>query len=71
VHRVRIARNRARTFVLRATLRPGVTGLDVVPPAPGTDGLLALSLSVGDRYCVQFGPESQNRNRDGRRWTVH
>jgi endonuclease/exonuclease/phosphatase family metal-dependent hydrolase len=70
VRAVRIGKNRAGAFLLRAKLRAGNATVDVVPPDPGTDGLVALSLSVGDRYCAQYGPESQNRNHGARRWSV-
>src|SRR5262249_53337573 len=38
----------------------------VVPPNPGTDAFMTLKLGLapdaGDRYCVQYGPESKIKN---------
>jgi hypothetical protein len=40
--------------------------VNVVPPNPGASGCLALKLGIGagagDRYSVQFGPDSQIKN---------
>ena len=48
------------TFLVKVSLKGGIgTGaqphIRVVPPAPGTDGGMMLSLGVGDSYCVNFG----------------
>jgi endonuclease/exonuclease/phosphatase family metal-dependent hydrolase len=70
VRSVRIKRAANGTFALRAALRAGDAALDVTPPDPGTDGLLTLSLSRGDRYCVQYGPAARSESRGARRWSV-
>jgi hypothetical protein len=40
--------------------------VEVVPPNPGTDAFMTLKLGLaaeaGDRYCVQYGPESDITN---------
>lgn len=36
--------------------------VDVLPPAPGTDGCVALSIDGGDRYSASFGPGSDVTN---------
>jgi hypothetical protein len=54
----------------RFTIKAKVTGrngpVSVVPPNPGTSGSMALKLGIsaaaGDRYSVQFGPNSQIEN---------
>jgi len=47
---------------VRLRLAADGSGLDVVPPAPGTDALLALTMSQGERLCVQYGPDATIRN---------
>jgi len=68
VQGVTISRSPKGNFVIKAKLLGKNGDLDVVPPNPGTDGFLALSINNGDRYCVQFGPEGQNQNDGERLW---
>jgi len=68
VQGVSISRSPKGTFVIKAKLLGKNGDLDVLPPNPGTDGFLALSIANGDRYCVQFGPEGQNQNDGERLW---
>src|SRR5262249_41428471 len=48
------------TFIVKATLK-GALGpgpqphITVVPPAPGTDGGMRLTINGGSTYCVAFG----------------
>jgi cysteine-rich repeat protein len=59
-----------RTSGGRFEIESAVLGLNgplaVVPPNPGTDAFMTLKLGLapaaGDRYCVQYGPESQITN---------
>ncbi len=51
------------TVQLKARIRGDI---DVVPPNPGTQAFLLLTLGTGDRYCVQFGPDGVLKNRDTR-----
>lgn len=43
--------------------------VEVLPPAPGTAGFVALSLSGGDRYCTGFDSSATHVNRM-RRWAA-
>ena len=68
VKSVKITRSQGGTLRLSASLRGENGPLDIVPPGPGTDGLIALTLSAGDRYCAGFGPGSRITNRDDEPW---
>ncbi len=53
-------------FTFKVTIRGKNGPLNVVPPNPGTSGCVALKLGIagaGDRYSIQFGPESQITNK--------
>src|SRR4029453_9122416 len=39
--------------------------VSILPPDPGTSACVAIQLGTGDRYSVQFGPESKITNKDG------
>jgi hypothetical protein len=52
---VRIRKNHRGRFFLKTLLRSGYGPLTVVPPNPGTDGGLVLTINGGDRYCTTFG----------------
>jgi hypothetical protein len=61
-----IKRTSGGRFVIESTVL-GLNGpVEVVPPNPGTDAFMTLKLGLapeaGDRYCVQYGPESRIRN---------
>jgi hypothetical protein len=45
-------------------------GLALAPPDPGTDALAALTLSQGDRFCVQFGADGAVHNDGARSFRV-
>lgn len=70
VRSVAIKRTATGTFQLRAELLGRIGVLDVVPPNPGIDGMLALALAGGDRYCAAFGPEGTSRNDGERLWKI-
>jgi len=68
--RVSIRRSGSGSFAIKISLSGKSGPLAIVPPNPGTDACVALQLSAdgtsGDRYSVQFGPESTITN-DGDR----
>src|SRR5262245_58321604 len=51
------------------TIKVSVTGKNgavlILPPDPGTSACVAIKLGTGDRYSVQFGPDSKVSNKDG------
>jgi hypothetical protein len=54
-------------FSIKAKVSAKHGTVNVVPPNPGISGCLALDLGIsplalGDRYSVQFGPDSQIKN---------
>src|SRR5262245_34852878 len=57
------------TFSIKVLVSGKNGPLFIVPPNPGTGACLALKLGVdgvpGDRYSVQFGPESTITNKEG------
>jgi hypothetical protein len=63
---VRIRRTSAGLFKIESAVLALNGPVDVVPPNPGTDAFMTLKLSLapeaGDRYCVQYGPESDITN---------
>lgn len=62
VKSVLIKRSPGGNFTIKATLTGRNGTINVVPPNPGTDGCMALTLASGDRYSVAFGPESDVKN---------
>jgi len=66
VKSVTIKRTPSGNFSIKAKILGKGGPVDVVPPNPGDSGCMALLLkngaSDGDRYSVQFGPESQIKN---------
>jgi endonuclease/exonuclease/phosphatase family metal-dependent hydrolase len=70
VRSVLVAQGGHGALRVRAVVRGRGGRLDIVPPNPGTDGLLAISLSRADRTCVQYGAEGVSRNRGDRRWAI-
>jgi hypothetical protein len=61
VRSVVVKRTPGGTFRLRAMIEGAE--LAVTPPDAGTDALVALTLSQGERTCVQYGPDARVRNR--------
>lgn len=62
-----IKRSSSGTFSMKVMVSGRHGTVDVVPPDAGSDGCMALQLgidrsAVGDRYSVQFGPESTITN---------
>jgi hypothetical protein len=66
VARASIRRSPSGSFVMKVSLSGKNGPLAIVPPNPGTDACVALQLGVdgtsGDRYSVEFGPESKITN---------
>ena len=52
---VRIRKNTRGKFVIKIFLQDRYGPITVVPPNPGTDGGLVLTINGGDRYCTSFG----------------
>jgi endonuclease/exonuclease/phosphatase family metal-dependent hydrolase len=70
VSRVLLHRSPRGSLRLAVNLAARFAPLDVVPPNPGSEAFVALSLSGGDRYCVGFGPDAAQRNRGAQFWLV-
>jgi len=58
------------TFTLRAVLSGKRAALDAVPPNPGTQAFVLLSLAGGDRYCVAFAPPASVDDGGARAFSV-
>ena len=56
-------RSAGGTFAIKALVSARNGAVNVVPPNPGTSGFMTLAIGGGDRYCVQYGPESQIKNK--------
>lgn len=52
---VRIRRNFLGKFFIKAQLTGSLGPITVVPPNPGDDGGMVLTINGGDRYCVTLG----------------
>ena len=50
-----VGRTAGGTFFVKATILGKNGTVTVVPPNPGTDGGIILTITVGDSYCVGFG----------------
>lgn len=53
-------------FTIKASISGKNGPVSILPPNPGTDACVALQLGVngsGDRYSIQFGPESKITNK--------
>jgi hypothetical protein len=63
---VRIRRTSGGRFDIESVVLGQNGPVEVVPPNPGTDAFMTLKLGLapeaGDRYCVQYGPESDITN---------
>jgi hypothetical protein len=66
VKSVVIKRSPSGKFTIKAKVAGKNGPVNIVPPDPGTSGCVALKLGIsagaGDRYSVQFGPDSQIKN---------
>jgi hypothetical protein len=64
VKSVTIKRSGSGSFLIKASLSGRNGTINVTPPNPGTSGFVTLQIGqvVGERYCVQYGPESQIKN---------
>jgi hypothetical protein len=58
-----IRRTSGGSFLLSAVVSGRLGAVDVVPPNPGTDGCVALTLAGGDRYSAAFGEDGTVTNR--------
>jgi hypothetical protein len=62
VKSVQIKRTPSGTFSIKAKISAKNGAVIVVPPNPGTSACVALQITGGDRYSVDFGPTSQIKN---------
>lgn len=65
VKSVSLKRSASGAFSIKAKVAAKNGPVNVVPPNPGTSGCVALKLGIGaagDRYSLQFGPDSQIKN---------
>ncbi len=70
VKKVVFRRTPSGKFSLKVVILGKNGSLDVVPPAPGTDGYATLRFPGGDRYCVEYGPSAQSKNDGAKLWRV-
>jgi hypothetical protein len=67
VKSVSISLSKNGTFSIKVSVSGKNGPVSILPPNPGTDACLAVQLGVdgtsGDRYSVQFGPESKITNK--------
>ncbi len=59
---VQLRKTAGGTLVLKASVSGRFGDVDVLPPNPGTDGCVALTLSGGDRYSAKFGADGTVKN---------
>lgn len=53
-------------FTIKGSLHGKNGTLTNVPPNPGTEAWVTVTIGGGDRYCIQFGLDSIVTNKDGR-----
>ncbi len=61
-----IKRTPSANFLIKAQVSGRNGPVNVVPPNPGTSGFMTLKIGTGtsgERYCVQYGTESQITNK--------
>jgi hypothetical protein len=57
-----IKRTPSAIFSIKAKVSGKNGTINVLPPNPGTDGYLTVTITGGDRYCVKYGPEGKVTN---------
>ncbi len=67
---VKIQRSSSGNFSIRASVNGKYGTVTVVPPNPGTDACLALTINGGDRYSVAYGAESTVKNKGASYFSV-
>ncbi len=70
VRTVLFRRSAAGTLVLEVKLDGRHGPIDVVPPDPGADGFVVLSIGGGERYCVRYGADGDVTSNDERSWRI-
>lgn len=72
VRKLSLRKSPSGTFGIRVVLDARGGTVDVVPPNPGDDGGVVLTLAGGDDYCVLFGGAAGGTEQrdDARRWQV-
>jgi hypothetical protein len=67
---VTIKRTPSAIFSIKAKLTGKNGTINVLPPNPGTDGFLTLTITGGDRYCVKYGAEGRVTNSSNKAFKV-
>jgi hypothetical protein len=62
VHILTIKRTPSAIFSIQAKVKGKNGTINVLPPNPGTDAFLTVSIDGGDRYCVKYGAEGKITN---------
>ena len=62
VKSVQLRKTAGGTLVLKASVSGRFGDLDVLPPNPGTDACVAVTLAGGDRYSATFGADGTVKN---------
>ncbi len=57
-----IKRSSSAVFAIFAKVSGDSGTVNVIPPNPGTDGFLTVTIDGGDRYCVQYGADGRVKN---------
>lgn len=70
VKSVQLQKTPGGTMVLRASLVARYGDVDVVPPDPGTDACVAVTLAGGDRYSAKFGADGTVTNKGATSFAV-
>jgi hypothetical protein len=65
-----IKRTPSAIFSIKAKLTGKNGTINVLPPNPGTDGYLTLTITGGDRYCVKYGADGKVTNTSNKAFKV-
>src|SRR5262245_24471244 len=67
---VTIKRTPSAIFSIKAKVTGANGTINVLPPNPGTDGFLTLTITGGDRYCVKYGADGKVTNTSNKAFKV-
>lgn len=67
---VSIKRTPSAIFSIKAKVKGANGTINVLPPNPGTDGYLTLTITGGDRYCVKYGADGKVTNNANKSFKV-